>query len=111
MQLVQHPATVQVVIPARNEQDCLGRCLESLVNQQGISFQITVVDDGSTDRTRAIAESFAGESVISAGEPAPGAMGTGNPLITGTRGATARWPRHTTAPRFANPGSLAAALL
>ncbi len=110
MQLVQHPATVQVVIPARNEQDCLGRCLESLVNQQGISFQITVVDDGSTDRTRAIAESFAGVSVISAGEPAPGVMGKCNALITGTRGATAEWLLLTDADTFHYPGSLAAAV-
>ena len=64
--------TVDVIIPARNEEDCLGRCLQSLVAQQGISFQITVVDDGSTDRTRAIAESFPGVRVLSAGELKPG---------------------------------------
>src|SRR5258708_18056260 len=89
MQLVQHPASVQVVIPARNEQDCIGRCLESLVSQQGITFQITVVDDGSTDRTRDIAESFVGVRGMSASDPPPGGMGTCTALISGTRGATA----------------------
>jgi glycosyltransferase involved in cell wall biosynthesis len=110
MQLVQHPADVQVVIPARNEEDCIGRCLESLVSQQGIAFQITVVDDGSTDRTRAIAESFARVRVIAAGEPAPGVMGKCNALMTGTRGATAEWLLLTDADTFHYPGSMAAAV-
>src|SRR5216684_6255605 len=110
MQLVQHPATVQVVIPARNEQDCLGRCLESLVNQQGIEFQITVVDDGSTDRTRAIAESFAGVLVLAAGEPPAGVMGKCNALIVGAKGASAQWLLFTDADTYHYPGSLAAAV-
>ena len=50
--------TVDIIVPARNEEDCIARCLESLLAQQGISFRITVVDDGSSDRTHAIAESF-----------------------------------------------------
>ena len=73
--------TVDIIIPARNEEDCLGRCLQSLVAQQGISFQITVVDDGSTDRTRAIAESFPGVRVLSAGELKPGMTGKVNALV------------------------------
>ncbi|MGZ4873522.1 MAG: glycosyltransferase family 2 protein, partial [Candidatus Angelobacter sp.] len=79
--------TVDVIIPARNEEDCLGRCLQSLAAQQGISFQITVVDDGSTDRTRAIAESFPGVRVLSAAEPEPDVMGKCNALITGAAGS------------------------
>ena len=110
MQCVQQPASVQVVIPARNEQDCIGRCLESLATQQEISYHITVVDDGSTDRTRAIAESFAGVRVIAAGEPARGVMGKCNALMTGTRGATAEWLLLTDADTFHYPGSMAAAV-
>jgi glycosyltransferase involved in cell wall biosynthesis len=52
------PPTVSVVIPARNEEANLERCLRSLVVQEGVYFEILVVDDGSTDRTRDIAESF-----------------------------------------------------
>ncbi|HZD95896.1 MAG TPA: glycosyltransferase family 2 protein, partial [Candidatus Sulfotelmatobacter sp.] len=58
MQNDQSEITVHVIVPARNEEDCIGRCLESLVSQKGIDFRITVVDDGSTDRTRAIAQAF-----------------------------------------------------
>ena len=110
MQPTHAEVTVDVIVPARNEEDCIGRCLESLVAQQGISFQITVVDDGSTDQTRAIAESFPGVKVIAAAEPAPGVMGKCNALITGAAGSTAKWLLFTDADTFHYPGSLAAAV-
>ena len=72
---------IQIFIPARNEEAAIGRCLGSLVAQQGIAFQITVIDDHSTDRTRAIAESFAGVRVITPPEPPPGIYGKSNALI------------------------------
>jgi len=102
--------TVDVIIPARNEEDCLGRCLQSLVTQQGISFQITLVDDGSTDRTRAIAESFPGVRVLSAGKLRPGMTGKVNALVTGAAGRTAQWLLFTDADTFHYPGSLAASV-
>jgi len=49
---------VSVIVPARNEETCLALCLESLVTQTGIDFEVVVVDDGSTDRTADIARSF-----------------------------------------------------
>jgi len=110
METDQAEVTVHVIIPARNEEDCLGRCLQSLVAQQGISFQITVVDDGSTDQTRAIAESFPGVQVLRAAEPKSGVMGKCNALITGAAGSTARWLLFTDADTVHYPGSLAAAV-
>jgi glycosyltransferase involved in cell wall biosynthesis len=50
---------VSVIVPARNEEACLALCLESLVVQTGIDFEIIAVDDASTDRTAEIARSFA----------------------------------------------------
>lgn len=100
---------VQVIIPARNEEDCIGRCLESLVHQQGIEYRITVVDDASRDQTRAIAESF-GVRVISAAEPYPGISGKCNALIAGVAGASADWLLFTDADTYHCPGSLAAAV-
>jgi glycosyltransferase involved in cell wall biosynthesis len=102
--------TVQVIIPARNEEDCLGRCLESLVGQQGIDYQILVVNDGSTDRTRAIAESFPNVKVLEAQELCAGVSGKCNALITGVAGANAEWLLFTDADTFHYPGSLAAAV-
>lgn len=110
MGLARHQPLVQVIVPARNEQDCIARCLESLVGQQGIEFQITVVDDGSTDLTRAIAESYAGVRVISAEDAANGATGKCNALICGASRAVAEWLLFTDADTFHCPGALAAAV-
>jgi glycosyltransferase involved in cell wall biosynthesis len=50
---------VSVIVPGRNEEACLAACLDSLITQTGISYEIIVVDDDSTDRTAEIASSFA----------------------------------------------------
>src|SRR5262245_19101997 len=52
-------ATVDVVIPARNEQDNIVRCLASVLRQSMRPRTIVVVDDGSTDGTAARARAFA----------------------------------------------------
>jgi cellulose synthase/poly-beta-1,6-N-acetylglucosamine synthase-like glycosyltransferase len=46
-----------VVIPARNEEANIGRCLDSLdkVRREGIALEVIVVDNGSADATVAIA--------------------------------------------------------
>ena len=53
---------VSVIIPARNEEAKLGRCLASLIEQDYINFEIVVIDDCSTDRTAQIIEEFAQKS-------------------------------------------------
>jgi chlorobactene glucosyltransferase len=45
---------VSVLIPARNEEENIGRCLESLIDQNYENYEIIVLDDQSTDRTREI---------------------------------------------------------
>ncbi|MBD3392956.1 MAG: glycosyltransferase [Chitinivibrionales bacterium] len=57
------PQDVSVVVPARNEQDHIRMCLDSIRNQEGVR-EILVVDGGSDDRTREIAEGAAGTRVI-----------------------------------------------
>src|SRR5262249_14314064 len=47
---------VSVVVPARNEETKIRRCLESLRNQNYPNFEIVVIDDRSTDNTGAIIE-------------------------------------------------------
>src|SRR3954464_12045254 len=49
---------VSVVIPAYNAQEFLGRAILSALVQTVPPHEIIVVDDGSTDGTREIAESF-----------------------------------------------------
>ncbi|HEY6305881.1 MAG TPA: glycosyltransferase [Candidatus Angelobacter sp.] len=51
---------VSVIIPALNEAKVIGRCLESITHLDfpRHRFEVIVVDNGSTDATIAIAESF-----------------------------------------------------
>lgn len=48
-------ATVSICMIVKNEEDVLGRCLESI---EGMADEIIVVDTGSTDRTKEIASRF-----------------------------------------------------
>ena len=50
--------SVSVVVPARNEEELLPRCLSALRKQEFDDFEIIVVDSASTDNTRQVAESF-----------------------------------------------------
>jgi len=106
------PATpkVSIIIPARNEEVCLGDCLTSLVTQAGVVFEIIVVDDDSTDRTRTIAESFAGVRVISPGPLPSGWTGKNNAVVAGAKAARGEWLLFTDADTVHLPGSLARAL-
>lgn len=50
---------ISIVIPAFNEEKFLPTCLDSLVHQKTIhDFEVLVVDNASTDKTRAVANSF-----------------------------------------------------
>jgi chlorobactene glucosyltransferase len=51
---------VSVLVPARNEQANIERCIRSLLSQNYPDFEVLVLDDESTDRTRMILESLAG---------------------------------------------------
>ncbi|PYX35972.1 MAG: glycosyl transferase [Acidobacteria bacterium] len=102
--------TVSVIVPARNEEASLRVCLESLSAQRDIHFEIIVVDDGSTDRTRAIAESFPGIRVIEPGPLPPGWTGKNNAVTAGAREAQGRWLLFTDADTVHKTGSLARAV-
>ena len=101
---------VSIIVPARNEEASLGTCLESLVTQTGVPFEIIVVDDHSTDRTREIAASFPQVRVIEAGPLPAGWTGKNNAVVTGAREARGEWLLFTDADTVHLGGSLARAL-
>lgn len=51
---------VSVIIPAYNIEDYLPRCLDSVIRSRNTNLQILLVDDGSTDGTPAVCDSYAG---------------------------------------------------
>ncbi|MEO8970371.1 MAG: glycosyltransferase [Ktedonobacteraceae bacterium] len=51
--------TVSIIVPARNEQRNIQRCVTSLLEQDYGSYEVIVVDDGSTDDTPCILDDIA----------------------------------------------------
>jgi glycosyltransferase involved in cell wall biosynthesis len=105
------PPKISVIVPARDEEASLGACLQSLVAQAGVPFEIIVVDDGSTDRTPALARSFPGVRVIEAGVLPAGWSGKNHAMSVGARESRGRWLLFTDADTAHLPGSLARTLL
>jgi len=101
-----------VIVPARNEEDCLGDCLHSLVAQSeeifqlGRDWELIVVDDHSTDRTADIARSIPGVVVHQADKLQPGWTGKANAIWTAARKARGRWLLFTDADTLHEPGDL-----
>jgi glycosyltransferase involved in cell wall biosynthesis len=103
-------SVVSVIVPARNEESCLASCLDSLVSQSGIPFEVIVVDDASTDSTAEIARSLPGVKVIAAPPLPENWTGKNNAMAAGAKIATGKWLLFTDADTVHKPGSLARAV-
>ena len=109
-EIVPSRPAVSIIVPARNEEACLGACLESLTTQTGVAFEVIVVDDHSTDRTREIALSFPGVRLLEADPLPAGWTGKNNAVTCGAREANGEWLLFTDADTVHRPGSLARSL-
>src|SRR5580658_8339921 len=105
-----------VIVPARNEEDCLGLCLQSLVSQSeeifelGKDWDLVVVDDHSTDRTAEIARGFPGVTLLEAEKLEKGWTGKANAVWTAARRARGRWLLFTDADTIHESGDLRRAI-
>ena len=81
---------ISVIVPARNEEACLADCLQTLVGQECASYEVIVVDDHSTDGTRAIAARFP-VRVVQADPLPTGWSGKCNAAWSGARVAKGKW--------------------
>ena len=75
---------MSVIIPARNEEQDLAEALASVLSQQDVELEVIVVNDHSSDRTGAIADTLAAAdarvTVIHDPELPPGWLGKCNAM-------------------------------
>ncbi|HWT64699.1 MAG TPA: glycosyltransferase [Terracidiphilus sp.] len=105
-----------VIVPARNEGDCIGACLQSLVAQSdeafllGRDWDLVVVNDHSADQTVETARGFSGVTVLDAAKLEKGWTGKANAIWTAARRARGRWLLFTDADTVHESGNLRRAI-
>ncbi|WAR44083.1 glycosyltransferase family 2 protein [Methylomonas rapida] len=78
-----------MIIPARNREKNIDYCLRSVLSQTYSNFEVIVIDDGSLDATRKIAEAFADTRVqVISHKKSLGAQAARN---TGIKNARGEW--------------------
>lgn len=50
---------ISIIIPVYNASDYLEQCIESIINQTYIDFEIIIINDGSTDSSQTICKNYA----------------------------------------------------
>lgn len=100
------PARVSVVVPVYNKEKYLGDCLASLAAQTLADIEILCVDDGSTDGSRAILESFRCQDDRLRLIAHPGNLGTMAARRSGLREATGDFLASVDADDVADPTML-----
>jgi len=76
---------VSIIIPAKNEEENIGKCLEIIYAQEtNYRFEVIVIDSGSSDQTRDIVRTF---SLAHLEEILPGEFGHGKTRNLGAEGS------------------------
>ena len=55
---------LSVIVPIYNAEPYLNQCLDSIINQRYRKLEIILVDDGSTDHSGEIADSYQGDARV-----------------------------------------------
>ncbi len=106
---------VTVIVPARDEEKNIRRCLESLFAQEYPDYEVIVVDDRSADATPAILEEEKRRAPVTmravrVEKLPPGWTGKNHAMHVGSRAATGDWLLFTDADTFHSPKSLSTAV-
>ncbi len=105
---------VSLIVPARNEEKNIRRCVEALIAQDYPAFEVLVLDDRSTDATPAIlAELSACDArvqVLHGAQLPAGWAGKPHALYQASQAATGDWLLFVDADTFLTPNALSASM-
>ncbi len=91
------PPLCSILIPAKDEEARIARCLQSALEQDYPNFELIAIDDRSSDRTGAVMDEMALKDPrlkvlhIQPGSLGPGWTGKNNALFQATRQAQGKW--------------------
>ncbi len=115
--LEESSSLVSIIVPARNEERNIRRCVTSLLEQDYDNYEVIVVDDGSTDGTEGILDEIAQRHpqgkrlyVLRLRELPEGWAGKPHALHCGVQEARGDWLLFTDADTWHAPGALRFAL-
>jgi glycosyltransferase involved in cell wall biosynthesis len=77
---------VSVLIPAYNSANWIGQTIQSVLHQTWPNLEVIIVDDGSTDQTLTIAQTFTSDRVIVLSQPNQGAAAARNHALRQSKG-------------------------
>jgi chlorobactene glucosyltransferase len=101
---------VSVMVPARNEESKIGRCLESLSRQNYPNYEVIAIDDRSADKTGVIIQNLAKDyphlKYVRGTDTPAGWIGKCNALMSGLKYAKGDWYLFTDADTCHTPESI-----
>lgn len=110
----QNPPLVSLLIPARNEERNIRRCVQAALEQDYPRLEVIVLDDRSTDGTAAILQELQTQDsrlkALSGQELPPGWAGKPHALHQAARQAQGEWLLFLDADTFLRPNAVSAAL-
>lgn len=89
-----HVPRVTFGLPVRNGEDCIAKCLDSILAQDFSDFEIVICDNQSTDRTREILDEYAAKDErvrVCLNETNVGLIENFNRVFRQARGEYFRW--------------------
>lgn len=79
--------SLSVIIPVYNLETVIGKCIESILGQSFTNFEVLIIDDGSTDKTKDICEKYTKDNrVIYYNKPNGGVSSARNYGLTKSEG-------------------------
>jgi chlorobactene glucosyltransferase len=109
-----HSPLISILLPARNEEEIIKKCVLSLLAQDYPHFEVLVLDDDSTDRTGQILQDLAEkhkELKVIKGMPLPqGWLGKAWACHQLSRRASGKWLLFTDADTVHGPSSISTAM-